>query len=275
MKNNLFIFFLMLSFSLYAQEKGMWVKGKASVFGTDFGKMQIDAVKRARADGLNQAGIVVSASSYRVQTETNKAMNDYYSQFTEATSRGIIIKERNIKISDPVRVSKASAKDERIFQIDAELEALVIIPEGSTDPGFSVHVQTKRTSYRETEPIQLEITASKDGFVTIFHVKNDTIQIPFPNGLSKNNKIQAKKRFNFPSDYELYLTVDGNEKSSNEEFIVVVTKEEFPVMEMGDVKIIGDELILPKLTLTELSRWLAEIPLNQRTMDHKILTVVK
>ena len=251
------------------------MKGKASAYGTDFGKMQTEAVKRARADALNQAGIVVSASSFRVLSEDNKSLNDYYSQFTEATSRGIITDEKNIKISDPVRVTKSAGKNERLFQINASLEAYIVIPEGSADPGFSVQVRTDRITYRESEPVQLAITSSKDGYATIFHVKNDTIQIPFPNGLSKDNTVTARKKILFPSEYELYLTVEGAEKSSVEEFIVVVTKEDIPVVEVGDAKIVGDQLILPKLSLTELSQWLAKIPLNQRTMDHKVLTVVK
>ena len=268
-------FILFLSLPLCAQEGGRWVKGKASAFGTDFGKMQSEAVKRARADALNQAGIVVSASSFRVQSEDNKSLNDYYSQFTEATSRGIITDERNIKISDPVRVTKSAGKDERLFQIDATIEAYIVVPDGISDPGFSVQVRTDRTTYRESEPVLLAITSSKNGYVTVFHVKNDTIQIPFPNGLSKDNKVSARKKFLFPSDYELYLTVEGAEKSSIEEFIVVVTKEDIPVVEVGDAKIVGDQLILPKLSLTELSRWLSKIPLDIRTMDHVILTVVK
>lgn len=268
-------FILLLCLPLAAQEGGKWVKGKASAFGTDFGKMQTEAVKRARADALNQAGIVVSASSFRVQSEDNKSLNDYYSQFTEATSRGIITDEKNVRISDPVRVSKSAGKGERLFQIDASLDAFIVIPEGTVDPGFTVQVRTDRTTYRESEPVVLAMTSSKDGYVTIFHVKNDTIQIPFPNGLSKDNRITAGKKFLFPSEYELYLTVEGAEKSSVEEFIVVVTKEDIPVVEVGDAKIVGDQLILPKLSLTELSRWLSTIPLNIRTTDHVVLTVVK
>lgn len=275
MKRIVIALLLLLSLPLCAQEKGRWVKGKASVFGTDFGKMQTEAVKRARADALNQAGIVVSASSFRVQTEDNKNLNDYYSQFSEATSRGIITDERNIKISDPVRVSGAQAKGERMFQIDAELEAFVVIPAGIADAGFTVAVQTNKTTFREHEPVTLAITPSKDGYVTIFHVKNDTIQIPFPNALSRNNKVTAKKKFVFPTDYELYLTIDGTEKTSVEEFIVVVTKEDISAADIGDAKIVGDELQLPKMTMTELSRWLSKIPLNIRTMGYVVLTVVR
>ncbi|MEW5798460.1 MAG: DUF4384 domain-containing protein [Bacteroidota bacterium] len=272
---RLFLSICLIAASLFAQEQGRWVKGKASAFGTDVKKMRTEAVKRARADALNQAGIVVSASSFRVQTESNTAMNDYYSQFTEATSRGIITQERNIDISDPVRLTKASSKEDVQYQIDAELEAFIVIPEGNTDPGFTVTVKSKRSTYRESEPVELEITSSKDGFLTIFHVKNDTIQMAFPNALSRNNKIQAKKKFIFPRDYELYLTVEGEEKTSNEEFIVVVTKEEIPFAEIGDAKIVGDELMLPKLSLTSLSQWLFTIPLHQRTVDHAVLSAVK
>lgn len=63
--------------TLSAQEKGKWVTGKATVYGTNFSAMETEAVKRARADALNQAGIVVSASSYRMQTEDNKDLSDY------------------------------------------------------------------------------------------------------------------------------------------------------------------------------------------------------
>lgn len=265
----------LIAASLIAQEQGRWVRGKASSFGTDLKRMQAEAVKRARADALNQAGIVVSASSFRVQTESNMQMNDYFSQFIEATSRGIITQERNIEISDPVRLTKASSKNEMQYQIDAQLEAFIVIPEGTADPGFTVKVKSTRTTFRESEPVELEITSSKDGFLTIFHVKNDTIQMAFPNALSRNNKIQAKKKFIFPRDYELYLTVEGDEKTSNEEFIVVVTKEEIAFAEIGDAKIVGDELMLPKLSLINLSQWLFSIPLQQRTIDHVVLSAVK
>ena len=272
---KLLVSICLIAASLVAQVQGRWVQGKASASGTDLKKMQTEAVKRARAEALNQAGIVVSASSFRVQTESNTAMNDYYSQFTEATSRGVITQERNIKISDPVRRTKASSISEMEYTIDAELEAFIVIPEGDTDPGFTVRVKSKQSTYRESEPVELEITSSKDGFLTIFHVKNDTIQMAFPNALSRNNRIQAKKKLIFPSDYELYLTVEGEEKTSNEEFIVVVTKEEVPFTEIGDAKIVGDELMLPKLSLLNLSQWLFTIPLHQRTVDHAVLSAVK
>lgn len=269
------IFVTLIAFSLSAQEKGQWVKGKASAFGTDILKMQNDAIKRARADALNQAGIVVNASAFRIQTETNRNMNDYYSQFTEATSRGLITQERNIKVSDPVRLSQKSTKGDVVYQTDAELEAFVVVPDGTTDPSFTVSVKTKRTTVRGNEPVVFEITSTKNGFLTLLHVKNDTIQLAFPNGLSRNNAVKAKKPLLFPQDYELNLTVDAGEKTSNEEFIAIVTKDDIPIVEVGDAKIVGDELVLPKLTLAELSQWLFKIPLDQRTIDHKVLTVVQ
>lgn len=237
--------------------------------------MQIDAVKRARADALNQAGIVVSASSYRVQTETNKEMNDYYSQFTEASSRGIITQERNIKLSDPVRVSEKSLKSDVVFQMDAELEAFVVIPEGQTDPGFTVTISTPKKTVRETDPVQLKFTSTRDGYLTLLHVKNDTIEVAFPNGLSKNNRVVAAKPLIFPKEYELYLTVDAGEQSSNEEFIAVVTNEDQPLAPVGEPRIVHDELQMTKLTLEELSQWLFKLPLNQRAISHLVMTVIK
>lgn len=264
-----------ISLLLPAQEKGQWVKGKATVYGTDFKKMQIEAVKRARADALNQAGIVVSASSYRVQTETNKAMNDYYSQFTEASSRGIITQERNIKLSDPVRVSEKSLKSEVVFQMDAELDAYVVIPKGEVDPGFTLTMNTPKKTVRESDPVQLAFTSSENGYLTLLHVKNDTIEVAFPNALSKSNSIVANKPLVFPKDYELFLTVDKGEQTSNEEFIAVVTKENQPLAPTGDVRIVGDELQMTKLSLDELSQWLFRLPLNQRAITHLVMTVVK
>lgn len=266
---------LVLLLNLPAQEKGSWVTGKATAYGTDIARMQTDAVKRARADALNQAGIVVSASSYRLQSESNKAMNDYYSQFTEATSRGIITSERNISISDPVRLTGSTKGTDKVFQVTAELEAYVVIPEGTTDPAYTVSVKTSRTSYRESEPVLLEITATKDSYITIINVKNDSIQVPLPNVLLKENAVKAKKPFLFPNGFELYLTVDAGEESNTEEFIIVATKEPVPVMKRENGAIIGGELVLPKLTMTELSQWLASIPLNQRCTAHTVLTVVK
>ncbi|KAB2924183.1 MAG: DUF4384 domain-containing protein [Bacteroidetes bacterium] len=261
--------------TLSAQEKGKWVTGKAAVFGTNFAAMETEAVKRARADALNQAGIVVSASSYRVQTEDNKDLSDYYSAFTEASSRGIITEERNVRISDPVRVTKSAAKGERLFQVEAQLEAFVVVPDGAADPGFSLSVRTKRTTYRESEPVLFDIVASRDCRLTIINVKSDTIQVLFPNGLTRDNRLGAKQKFLFPEGFDLYLTVDGDAKSSTEEFILVVTKDDVPVAEVKNATFSGDELVLPKLTLTDLSRWLAKIPLDRRTMDHIVLSVVK
>ena len=272
---RILIVLCVLSVALHAQTGGHWVKGKSTVYGSDFRKMQIEAVKRARADALNQAGIVVSASSYRVQTESNKSMNDYYSQFTEASSRGIITQERNIKLSDPVRVSEKSLKSDVVFQMDAELDAYVVIPKGEVDPGFTVMMKTPEKTVRETDPVEFGITSSRDGYLTLLHVKNDTIEVAFPNGLSKNNRVDANKQLVFPKDYQLFLTVDKGDQSSNEEFIAIVTKENQPLAPAGDVKIIGDELQMTKLSLDELSQWLFKLPLNQRAITHMVMTVVK
>ena len=270
---NIKIFFalLFLAAILVSQDNGKWHTGKGSAVHSDANAAKENAIKRARADALAQAGINIQSGSFRLQAENGNELNDFFSQMTEASSRGIILKEEPPKVGKPELISD---KD-YIFQVEAEIKAYVVIPKGEADPGFSVEMTANKKVLQEHENIKLSITSTKDGYLTILHVQKDTITVAFPNAVSKKNKITAKKKFVFPTEYDISMELEKNDKRVVEEFIAIVSKEDLPLAEIGESVIVNNELVVPKRSLNELSQWLFKVPVNQRAIAHVIVEIVK
>jgi len=254
-----------------------WITGKGSAAGTDIDAMRTHAINHARAEALKQAGVVIRADDIQMKTESGKLLVDFYSQFAETQMRGLIVEERNVNVSDPIRTSPPSENSNVQYRIDATLEALIVIPPGEPEAGFEVTMHSDRTSYREDEPIKLTVASTRDGYVSIFNVYNDSLSVIFPNALDSKNTIKANMNLTIPTNdsYSLMMEPPHGKQRSAEEFIAVVTKENIPFHNIDEVSIAGDRLKMKESLLTVFAKWLYKIPLNERCSDSIVLEVAK
>ncbi len=262
--------------------EGKWYRGKGAAVGSDFRRMRHEAVQQARADALRQAGITMKASTVRVQSEKTKSRGkgesvDFFSQFAESASQGIILDERAVQIGDPKRVSPLSEQTNVLYQIDASLEALVAVPEGKSDRTFAVSLKSDKAVYEEEEPVRLTVESTHDGWLTIFNIRADSLFVLLPNALSKGNRIEARIPFRFPPPnvYDFTLFPEPDEEESSEEFIAVVSRDSLPIVDVSRLSLQHGELELAPLTLLEYSNWLFNVPLDRRSSSGFILRVAK
>jgi len=269
------LFSVLTTMSCLAQAPSFpqWVKGYGSAVGTDMAVTRTVAINRAEADALRQAGIELRATEFRRKTESGDEVTDFYSQFAESSTRGLILEERNVFVHRPVSIG--DGLDE--YRIDVELEANIVVQNGEPDPGFHVQLESDRESYDENEPVHLMITSSRSGYLVLFHIANDSLALLLPNAVTRQNYIRADTTFIFPpnENYSLAMWVNPGRKASDETFVAVVTLENIPFAKPDRMMITGRQLDLRQDLRTSYAKWLHKIPADRRTSDWKVLQVTK
>lgn len=258
--------------TLYPQKE--LISGKGEAIGTDFLQMRIQALNNARADALYKAGVFMKSSGISLQSESSTGSIDFYSKFAESSSRGLILEEKIIQESDPVRLKSGTIKE---FQMEIEIQALVGIQNGSPDESFEVVIETDKEAYQEGEPVTLKVHSTKDGYLTILNVYNDSLSVICPNSLDKENSVKSNKVFVFPSHegYELQLEVPLGKKESVETFLAIVTRNNTLFPNLAKLEYAGDQIKLKQEMLATYARWLYKIPIDQRTAGEKVVRVFK
>jgi hypothetical protein len=265
-----FLLIALISNFLWGQQ---WYQGQASVIGSEtetIGALRQRALQEARVKILQQAGINIQATEIRLKEESKLQLVDMYGSFAQSTARGIIIDERNLTYSNQfVTVDKLS-----LPQVTASLEALVEIPKGEPDQTFEVSFTSDKKTYYEGEELQMTVQSSKEGYLSIFQIKNDTCFILYPNPLlplTYDNKIAANTKNLIPpkdKPYSFVLDLEGGNGERAVEFLIaVVTKEEIPVGGRFNKK--------EFFSLIEFNKWLVNIAVDQRRSSNIVIQIVK
>lgn len=279
-KNDKYIIIVLILFVhiAFAQPKlaPQWIKGKGTAQGTDLIDMRYKAINAARADALKQAGIIFKRTDVALKKEMPHTLTDFYVYFAESMTRGLILDERNIKVSHPIPIDSADDGYGSLYKIDVSLEALIAIQNDEPDPIFDVKIYTDRDVYNENEPVNITVTSTYDGYLTIISIENDSLTVIFPNSLSPNNFVKSNDLFKFPpvNSYALTLQVIPGRKYSEITFVAIVTKEDVPFMPLEVAKYNGRYLKLKQAQLTNYAKWLYKIPINKRNSDIKVVYVI-
>ena len=265
-----FLFLVFINNILWGQQ---WYKGQASVIGSEtesIGALRQRALQEARVKILQQAGINIQATEIRLKEESKLQLVDMYGSFVQSTARGIIVDERSLNYSNQfVTVDKLS-----LPQVTASLEALIEIPKGEPDRTFEVSLAADKNTFVEGEDLQLTVQSSKDGYCSIFQIKNDTCFILHPHPLlpaTYDNRIAANTKIPIPpkdKSYSFVLDLEGGNGERAVEFLIaVVTKEEIPIGGRFNKK--------EFFSLKEFNNWLVNIPVNLRSSSNIVIQIVK
>jgi len=276
--SNIFILFV-LSIIVSAQPKNQiqprWVKATGVGFSKDVAKATEDALNKARANALKELGVTIKAGEYRQKTEDNESLIDFYTSFAESSTRGLILEEKIISKSKPEPIQLENS-DEYLMRVQIDIEALVAPQVIDPDPTYKVELITDRIVYNEREPVQFRLFASKDGYLTIFNIKNDTLNVLFPNEMLKDNFIKGGDTLYIPpkkSRIRIRLVNNPGQTRTDEMFIAILTKEKIPFTEGNIVK--NSKVPFKQAQLSAYAKWLYDISPDRRTSDMKVLSVVK
>lgn len=241
-----------------------------------------EAIDRARAEAVRKAiGTQVQAQRRSSTIETGEEVVSRFSQVVRTGASGRVVDSKVLK--DTLRQRGGST-----FQY-VRIRATVEPSTGQPDQGFTVDLRltdddqtfVARTPLEKSDEVIAEIEVSKDAYLTLFSVTADTLQVIWPNSLSKDTFVPAGTTVQFPPPdlrargLHLRVEVPKGRNQITERLVAVATKQKVPFQEVPTRQIEGGVLETTQATLQALNRWLVEIPLGQRAVQSVTYDVVR
>jgi hypothetical protein len=161
-----------------------------------------------------------------------------------------------------------------------KLRCRVIGEKGSPDPGFTISVNMNKMLFKEGDSIELEVTPTRDCYLTIFNVyeSEDRVIILFPNELDENSLCPAENKRIIPapgSGISLKAYLPEGKPRSSELLWVLATKKpvDFSAGLPKSAKFSYHPT--PAAAANEIQKRLVTIPLNERVQTSDIFTIEK
>ncbi len=212
--------------SLFAQET-TWVtvEGFApneNVTKTEARKLAIDDARREAVEKVVGVDLLAETMviNYNVSSDVIRAI-------PHGKVIGIEVLNEDVELIPAKEMGEAP-----FLAYKVKIRAQVAKEFGRTDAFFRLEAKANRTVYREGDHIEIQVTPSKDCYLTIFNVLEDeTVIVLFPNRFNQNNFIKANTQFIFPGDndrkkgitLEAFLNMD--QQKTDEMFHVLALKE--------------------------------------------------
>ena len=255
-----------------------WFNGRgvvtlANITPEEAYKMALDL---ARRDALSQAGEeIIGLTARLIQEGTNTDVYDQFIQFTQSITRGRILEE--IIIKNGIELHKISSTGVTRSDYVVEINARVSPEFGRSDPDFNIELDLNKSVYSNGESLYIELTASKDCYVTIFNLySNDSLQVVYPNYMSNNNRLFSGSTRIIPSEddgWDLTVRLASERSIDQESLFVVGTKVKDPFSRASNDTDNG--LISTGEALIAINKWLINIERENRTQAIISYTIVR
>lgn len=240
------------------------------------------AIDRARAEAVRKAiGTQVQAEQRSSTIEAGEEVVSRFSQVVRTGASGRVV-------SSEVLAEQRPERNGEVFQY-VRIRATVQPATGRPDPGFEVTMgltdedQTfvDRGGLEESDEVIAEIEVTKDAYLTLFSVTADTLQVIWPNALSRDTFVPAETTVEFPPPslrargLHLRVNVPDGRGRVTERLVAVATKQKVPFREVPEYQIEEGRLTAAQASVEALNRWLVDIPLRQRAVASATYDVVR
>ncbi len=217
------------------------------------------AIQRACQLAIEQfAGIEISGRTTLVEAESNDNITmEHFSKLTNQISSGIILEKEIIELKGELDVFPG---DKNVLTQIVTLKIKVGKQQGEADPYFSIDANLDKTYYQDGEKLFLQLTPSKDCYLTILNIMSDeNVTTVFPNQYREDNFVKANELFELPNENDNKLGIMFKvqllpNKSEDTEIIKIIATKE-PV----SIKINSDF----NTAFEALQNWLVTIPRDQ------------
>lgn len=239
-----------------AQEEWVQVELEKTV-PVDKPEIQIrkELLEEARMKAIERAtGVEVTGGEFLSKTsdQVNERENFFESfhTFTNLVVNGKIIDEEKpvyTRVGDVLKIN---------------YRGLVAKEEYPSDATFELECSTDRKVYVFDDVMKMNARSTKDAYLTIFSVHNDSISVIFPNKYwTSGNRISAFKPREIPDAEEakkatMYVMPEKNEYS---ELLIFVATLDSLIYELP-----GENPHIYNYSWMDLNRWLLKIPRNRR-----------
>ncbi|MCP9290640.1 MULTISPECIES: DUF4384 domain-containing protein [Gracilimonas] len=134
------------------------------------------------------------------------------------------------------------------------------------DQYFKVDISSNKKAYTVGEPIEFEVTTTKDAYITLFSIKEDnSVAMFFPNAYLQENYVKSDELRLIPNEKERRIIdftaqTEGNQEVYSELIFAVATKEKY------EFEKLAEELSYKNNWIT-LNKWLMDLERDQWTED--------
>ena len=212
------------------------------------------AIQKACQTAIEQfSGVEVTGRTSLIKVESgSKVTIDHFSKLTNQTSQGIVLGKEIIK--------EENITQNNILYKSVTVKVKVGKQEGERDPFFTLEAALNKDYFKEGEELELEITPSKDCYLTILNIMSDeNVTTIFPNKYRKDNFVEANQVFILPDEKDKSLGIKykvgllPNKEKDTEIIKILATKEPVNIQINSDYK----------TALESLHNWLISIPQDQ------------
>lgn len=261
---------LLGSINGFAQE-GKWVSINDSIYvSEDISMKQARQTLHQRARNLaleKVVGIQIRSTTLSTQAEEEDQYFESFKMITANDVRGKIIDERK-----PVYSRSVSGQD---LLLHIEYEGKVAEEDEDPDPAFRLEASADRSVYQLGEAVQLEVTPTKDAYITIFSIlKGNRVSMIFPNMYMNDNFVAAHQTRIIPNQQEAKVLefktteTEAIKAPYSEMLMIIATKENIEFGKLSSRVEYQDAWL-------KFNRMLMEVPLDRRVETFVQYSVVK
>lgn len=232
-------------------------------------------VDEALAEAVRQVvGTKVDATQQRVNGE---GLEDRFLSVALSSAAGRVV---DYKVMAEGLVSVPDADGRPVTRYRGRVSAMVAEESGKPDAGFAVGLSMNRPSFMvskagEGEEMIATVTSTRDAWVTLFVVTEDTVDVILPNAYAPENRITAARPLEFPSarqramSMNLTASLPAGRDVARELIVAVATKAKVP-FGSGAVRASADRRVVATAqgTVNEFQQWLVRIPLDERAVAY-------
>lgn len=258
-----FIFaFLLITNSLFAQSENqepIAVTVEEEYFiPSDKSRQEAETIllQRARKKAVEKVlGVNVQVADVMMTTESGNNFFESYQQLVRNVVNGRIVDEQEPEFY--------TGEENKLF---IRYSCKVAEVKGKPDPGFKVDISSNKRVFTVGEELILEVTPSKEAFITIFSITEDNkVSVLFPNLYMADNLVESQKTRVIPDERERQILAftlqphpENPETKYAELLFCVATKSEVSYDKLKNRLDYGSNWI-------ELNRWLMGIPRDHWT----------
>lgn len=250
-----------IPFNLFSQKEiKVTARGNYEARDLTLEEVRNKAIDEAKKNAMVKAGISenVKVSDFLYTFEDDEKFKEIFQSFVSTETGAEIMVEEVKEINRDIN-------EFGNILIEVEISAIVFKHEEKRDPALIIKVEGIKELYLEDEPLDFSLMPSKDGYLKIFNVTDETAFILYPyddpaySYLKDDPERIFKKneKVHFPVNQNMdgyYFSIDNESKEKEYNLLIFVfTKEFIPFME--DFKV------------NNIMKWIYQIPLEDRVVE--------
>jgi hypothetical protein len=251
----------LLPLNLLAQKEiKVTARGNYEALDLTLEEVRNKAIDEAKKNAMVKAGISenVKVSDFLYTFEDDEKFKEIFQSFVSTETGAEIMVEEVKEINRDIN-------EFGNILIEVEISAIIYKHDEKKDPALFVKVEGINEIYQEDDPLDFSFTPSKDGYLKIFNVTDETTFILYPyddpaySYLKDDPERIFKKneKVHFPVNQNMdgyYFGIDNESKEKEYNLLIFVfTKEFIPYME--------------EFKVNNIMKWIYQIPLEDRVVE--------